>query len=292
MIYLFEKTKIKHMKILKNKTISRSLFHGLFLMFASFLLLSACKKSESGTNSGTGTFINFTATAPNCLVTTISGTMSGTCTYDNTNRIIETTLNNDSMKVTYTYKGNTIIENENYIFPDGTKYTNTTTSYLNLAGLIEKSTQIYNSGETTVNTNYIYNGAGYLVREMITSIYKSPNDTTSYKSYSGKSFVYENENQTKEYNLNIDNQGIVTDSTLSTSTVYDLKLPGRIEAWTAWMERTGKANKNEIKSETNYDSQGSTTENYTYVIGSNGYPSSMNITGYYNRSINLQWTCK
>lgn len=280
------------MKILKNKTISRSLFHGLFLMFASFLLLSACKKSESGTNSGTGTFINYTATAPNCMVSSISGSITGTCTYDNANRIIENKYNNDSMKVTFTYKGNTIIKNESNLFPDGSKFVNSTTSYLNLSGLIEKSTQIYNSGETTVNTNYIYNGAGYLVREMITSIYKSPNDTTSYKSYSGKSFVYENENQTKEYNLNIDNQGIVTDSTLSTSTVYDLKLPGRIEAWTAWMDRTGKANKNEIISITNYDSQGSTTENYTYVIGSNGYPSSMYITGYYNRSINLLWTCK
>jgi len=292
MIYLFELAKIKHMKILKNKTNIKSFSKGLFLIIFSFLFLNACKKSESGTNSGTGIFINYTATAPNCLVSTISGAMSGSCTYDNVNRIIETKFNYDSMKVTYTYKGNTIIKNESYLFPDGSKFVNSTTSYLNLSGLIEKSTQIYNNGETTVNTNYIYNGAGYLVRELITSIYKSPNDTSTYKSYTGKSYVYENENQTKEYNLSIDNQGIVTDSTLSTSTVYDLKLPGRIETWTAWMDRTGKANKNEIKSETNYDSQGSTTENYTYVIGANGYPSSMNITGNNNRSINLQWTCK
>jgi hypothetical protein len=280
------------MKILKNKTNSRSFSKGLFLIISSFLFLNACKKSESGTNNGTGTFINYTATAPNCLVSTISGSMNGTCTYDNANRILETKYNNDSMKISYTYKGNTIIKNESYTFPDGSKYTNESTSYLNLAGLIEKSIQIYNNGETTVNTNYIYNGAGYLVREIITSIYKSPNDTSTYKSYSGKSYVYENENQTKEYSLRLDNLGNVTDSTLSRSTVYDLKLPGRIEAWTAWMERTGKANKNEIQSETNYDSQGSTTENYTYVIGSNGYPSSMNISGNYNRNINLQWTCK
>jgi hypothetical protein len=271
------------MKIINNKNLILNLFT---LSILTITTLSSCKKEETSTSNSP------TISAPNCLVTAFTGSYNGSFKYDDLRRIIESSTQNDSSKTTFAYQGNKMIETTSYTSSDGKVYTYVTIHTLNSSGYVIKSVQTPTDPNYTSENEFTYSNDGYLLREMDLSTYKSPMDSMVQKYYYGKSYTYENGNQTKVYSLKFDDSGNVTDSTLTQVTVYDLSLPGKLEQFTAWLSRKGKANKNEIKTVEYFDEGSSEIDTHTYTIDSNGNPSSLKITGANNSVINITWNCK
>lgn len=272
---------------MNNVTTKISFVKSITALFLTVSILSACKKEE--TTSST----NVSISAPNCLVSSFTGSYNGNFKYDDSRRIIETSSNNDSSKTTYSYQGNKMIESSTYLSSDSQSYNTVTTHYLNASGFIQKSVQTPTPKEpnNTYETEYHYNAEGYLLREIQTSGYKSPFDSVVMNYYSGKSYTYENGNQSKVYSLKFDDTGKVTDSSLTQATIYDLSLPGKIESFSAWISRKGKANKNEIKSIEYFEGDKSEIETHTYTFDANGNPTSVKMTGSSNALINITWIC-
>lgn len=249
-------------------------------------LFSGCKKdidSNEGGGSNTGA-INFTLTAPSCLVTKLTMLPDDETVfveYDNQKRVIKVYQEAPGIGVTnYTYIGNTI----NEYSKDQEGNISNSIHTMNSSGLIVHSlTDRRATGGDRDERNYTYNNDGYLIREITKSI-SSSNDTFYY----GRSYAYDNGNKTKSFRLIFDSNRQVYDSAQESVYEYYTDKPSRYGAFSAWVERTGRPDKHELKSES------STFFNisYEYTYGQDGFPIKVKQTMLgSSREFLLTWRC-
>lgn len=239
------------------------------------LCFSACKKDKDGdVPSGQ---IPYNLVAPKCLISNTHGEEDGEVwnmdyEYDGQKRVTSITEASGKYKETYTYSGNTMTVEVTPDLGTGSIY-----KYeLNAMGFIEKALE-----EDSSQVFYTYDKQGYLIRKLILE--------RSGKYLYGISYQYTNGNKTASFNLDVDPQtGTTIDSVLSNTYFYDDNLPGKIEEADAWLERSGRASKNELRSIVERNS----TLEYEYTIGDNDLPSSFKITESGQiAKMDLKWKC-
>jgi hypothetical protein len=250
----------------------------ILCMLVSLLGFQSCKKDKEDGPSGSS---SYNLIAPACLVSKMKIDIDGDVTnsafvYDGQRRIVSNSQTGSEIKTTYACAGNTMTVEDTEEDIDGNIVKKITTNYLNAMGFISKSIE-----EDSSQTLYSYDAKGYLIREIKMS---------SFGTYTyGKSYQYVNGNKVKSYSLNVDQTtGVTIDSTVSESYFYYETMPGKFEEFSAWIERTGRGNKNELKSV----SGGFSTAAYEYVVGPNGLPNSINLTYIFGAAkIDLTWRC-
>jgi hypothetical protein len=250
----------------------------MMCLFVSFFAFQACKKDTEEQTTGSSAY---RLNAPTCLVSDIKIDYDGdltnsTIVYDGQRRILSTSETGSKLKTTYVYSGDKMMVEETDEDIDGNIEKTLTVNYLNAMGFISRSIE-----EDSSQTFYTYDAQGYLIREL---------EMTSFGTYtSGRSYQYINGNRVKGYNLDVDQTtGETLDSTLSESCFYYETMPGKFEEFSAWITRTGRGNKNELKSV----SGGFSTAAYEYFVGTNGLPNAINLTYVFGSAkIDLTWKC-
>jgi YD repeat-containing protein len=250
----------------------------LYTGLIAIVCLSACKKDkDDDTPSGV---IPYSFSAPKCLLSTAKIDVNGDVStsiyqYDGQRRLISITEPGSAEKTTYAYAGNTILESETAEGANGDMVTTVITHYLNATGFVARTV-----GEDSTETFYTYDTQGYLIREV----------SRSFGNYSsGVSYQYSNGNKATSYSLSVDGEtGKTGDSTLAESYFYYENMPGKMEEYGAWIERKGRANKNELKS----INGGFSTSAYEYIMGNNGMPATLKYTFIFGTAtMNLVWNC-
>lgn len=256
----------------------------------SLMILQGCKKDETGPTTGT-IGINYSLSPPACLISKMEAPALPAqiyFEYDAQKRLIKSYSDPDQRERTeYSYAGNTITETTYSIDNNGKTTTNIVIHTLNNFGFIEKSVEDDRaSGGSLYETFYYYNGNGYLLRELQKTTYDTAGSSFY---YFGMCYSYSGGDKSAVYFANVDNQGNVTDSTLTVTYTYHMNRTGHIEAWTAWTERTGRGSTHALKEQI---SSNGNSASFAYTDGPNGYPSKLKQT--YNGStvdVDLTWKC-
>lgn len=238
------------------------------------IFLCACKKDED-----TPIPPRFAYQAPTCVIADYTNSAGGkfSFTYDSQKRLTRLSTNNDSLVRTIGYFEATIQEVITYKTSSAT-YTYIFRHYVGEDGLIDST--IEQDGYPVYTTQYFYSRDGFLQKVLDIS-------PEGYL-YGGHCYKYDGENKTVDYKLNIDGWGRIADSTIEATYTYYPDIRGWLEEWTAWTNRTGRANANAVKS----IQSGGVTQTYKYTLGPNQLPTQIEISTPSNvESFYINWTC-